>query len=105
MSPTSTQKNIEGGVSTKEYFVFRNKDSFFRNAFGQLDLHLALRAVCVFVGGISALTSVIVFVAQAFSIIPVAVDPVPFFYNGLLFMGTAIGDSWLQDGQKKNHRK
>jgi len=86
-----------GGAAQKEKFVWRNKDGFLRNEHGVQDMHLALRAVCVVVAGLSALAGIAVFFLQSFAVIEPATDPVPFMYNGLLFALTAIGDSTITE--------
>lgn len=86
-----------GGAAQKEKYVWRNRDGFLRNEHGVKDLHLALRAVCVGVAGLSALSGVVVFLLQAFAVVATSVDPVPFMYNGLLFALTAIGDSTITE--------
>ena len=86
-----------GGVSTKQHFVFRNKDSFFRNEFGQKDLHLLLRFVCIIIGAVSSGVSLFVFFLQATGQMGLQVDSLPYFYNGLFFMLSAIGDSAISE--------
>lgn len=86
-----------GGAAQKEKFVWRNRDGFLRNEHGVKDMHLALRAVCVVVAGLSAIAGVSVFLLQSFAVVATSTDPVPFMYNGLLFALTAIGDSTITE--------
>ena len=87
----------KGGVSTRQYFVFRDRDSFFRNEFGQKDLHLLLRFVCIVIGAASSGVALFVFFLQATGQMSLQVDALPYFYNGLFFMLSAIGDSALSE--------
>lgn len=87
----------DGGAAAKERYVWRNRDGFLRNEHGVKDMHLALRAVCVVVAGLSAVAGVVVFLLQSFSVVATHTDPVPFLYNGLMFALTAIGDSAITE--------
>ena len=91
------ETDTHGGAAQKEKFVWRNQDGFLRNEHGVKDLHLVLRAVCVAVAGLSALSGVAVFALQSLSVLETVTDPVPFLYNGLLFALTAIGDSAITE--------
>lgn len=93
----------EGGTAVKQRYVFRNADGFFRNEFGQKDLHLVLRFICMIVGGVSSGLTLFVFFSQAMGIIGTHVDALPYFYNGLFFMLSAIGDAAVTDFNK--HKK
>ncbi len=109
MSPTKQDTTIikepEGGVAQKERFVYRDADGFFRNEHGQKDLHLVFRAVCIVIAASFSVASIGVFLRQAFGVIPVDVDPLPYFYNSLFFMLTALGDAALNDGILNRGRK
>lgn len=100
-------KSTEGGVSTQMRYVFRNKDSFFRNEFGQKDLHLLLRFVCIIIGTVSSSISLFVFFNQAMGVISTKVDALPYFYNALFFMLSAVGDAALESfkSTKKKNKK
>ena len=103
-SPT---ESIDGGVSTELRYVFRNKDSFFRNELGQKDLHLLLRFVCIIIGIVSSSISLFVFLNQAMGVITTKVDALPYFYNALFFMLSAVGDAALEgfkSSKKKNNK-
>lgn len=86
-----------GGAAQREKFVWRNKDGFLRNEHGVRDMHLVLRAVCVAIAGLSALSGIVVFVFQSFGAIGTSTDPLPFMYNGLWFALMAIGEAAISE--------